>query len=208
MGFLSGLFGGGDDGSALIAQQEAEREARIRRGMDQINQIFAPYDEGFFDQQREAYVDYAMPQVEDQFVDARNQLGFALARQGIAHSSEANRRAGKLAGDRGLAVNDVLQSGRDVANDARRDLERERQTITAQLQATADPESAANAARAYADIADDSERFETIGPLFQNVTAGLVDMTRPTYGPYGEPQGSRIERLFGPSKDRSRVVRS
>lgn len=202
-------FIGGDDGSGATAQAQADaaaREARIREGMSQIEDIFAPYNDTFYDQMRGAYVDYAMPQVNDQYVKGRNQLQYALARQGLGYSSVANDKTADLSSERALATNDVLQRGRDTANDARRDLERERQTITAQLQATADPEAAALAARAQASLASDAGRYESLGPLFQNATAGLVDMTRPSYGPYGEPQGSALSRLFT-SSDRSKIVK-
>src|SRR3546814_1150118 len=87
------LFGGGGNSDAAEAarRDEEARQARIRAGMGQIDQTFSQFNDDYFDTRSKAYLDYATPQLEDQFAKAKEQLIFALSRGGNLNRSEEHK---------------------------------------------------------------------------------------------------------------------
>lgn len=171
--------GGGDDSYAREARQrEEQRQARIREGMTQIGQTFSQFDDNFFNRQRDAYVSYATPQLEDQYTNALTSLTSALARTGSLaslRSSVAAQKQGDLSRDYSLQRQNVVDQGIGQATQARRDIENSRSAIVSDLYATADPTAAAAASQARAQIATQQPTFSPLGMLFQNASAGLAD---------------------------------
>jgi len=67
--------GGGDGGAADEArrqraeaeQRERERQARISAGNAAINDTFSKFDDNFYSGRRNAYIDFATPQLQDEY---------------------------------------------------------------------------------------------------------------------------------------------
>lgn len=165
----------GDDGSADIRKREEERQARIKQGMASIDSTFSQFDDPFFDRRRQAYVSYAMPQVENQYTDALTNLTAALARSGLMQSSVAARKGGDLTKQYSLQRQNVVDQGLDASTQARRDIENSRSGLVSDLYATADPAAAAAGAAARAKIATQQPSYSPLGMLFQNAASGLAD---------------------------------
>ncbi|GLO68644.1 hypothetical protein MACH17_01610 [Phaeobacter inhibens] len=70
---------GGGDSSAQYRQDEQARQAAIRDGTAKIDETFAQFDDDFYTKQREAFLDFARPQLEDQRADASRELVYSLA---------------------------------------------------------------------------------------------------------------------------------
>lgn len=199
--------GGGDGGAKEARRREEERQARIRSGTDLINQQFGRYDDGFYDQRREAYMDYAQPQLQRQFSDVYTQLISALSRGGILQSSVGARKIGDLQRQYDLQKQGVVDTGLDYANQARRSVEDTRSSLIMDLQASADPAAAQQAALQRAQTLSAMPRFSPLGDLFSNVTAGIADyetagQNRALRDRYGLPQpqsplSRASERIFG-----------
>lgn len=179
--------GGADAAARAAAQQrkeEQDRQNRIRSGMAQVDQIFSPFNDTFFQGRGKAFLDFARPQLEDQYRKAREGLIFALARNGLTQSSVG---ADKL---KGLTTeynrNRQVIEGRasDEANRARQQVEQNRSELVSQLQATADPTAAARAAISRQQYLYATPGFDSLGNLFQNVTAGLADATNTAANKY------------------------
>lgn len=131
------------------------------------------FDEGFYDERSQAYLDYANPQVDEQFDDAQSALTYALARQGQLRGSLAVDRWGDLERDEGRARQQVGSRAQTFADQARQLVSGERAKLTQMLQSTADPSVvSSNLANVMAGLQARPE-FNPIGPLFQNATAGL-----------------------------------
>lgn len=158
-------------------QEEKQRQQRIRSGMGQIDQIFSPFNDAFFRRRGETFLSFARPQLEDQYGKAREALIYALSRNGLLNSSVAATKFGDL--KKSYDVNAQALEGRanDEANKARQTVEQNRSDLVAQLQATADPTAAANAAIARQTFLSSTPGYEPLGALFANVTAGLADAT-------------------------------
>lgn len=170
-------FGGGSSASDRYAQEQRQAEQfhkqQIQRGMGVIDSNFSKFDNGFFDGQAKHYVDFAMPQVNDQYADASRGLGYALARQGIGASSEGNRRTARLSGDFQLNRQSVVDKSRDVANQARQSVESARSGLIQNLYSTADPIAANKNSFSQAKYLAAPQAPDQVGTLFANSLDGL-----------------------------------
>src|SRR5690606_41058999 len=85
------------DRSAEIArQQEEERQRRIAAGKQRIDEIFAGFNDEFFDTAQNNYLNYYMPQLDDQFGRAREKTTAGLYRTGQIQGSSGARTMADL----------------------------------------------------------------------------------------------------------------
>lgn len=169
-------FGGGGESDKYAKEQRAAEQARQQRitmGLGSIDKQFSRFDDPFFAKQSQAYLDFAAPQIKQQYGDANRGLVYALARQGIGQSSEGNRRFGNLLQDQQLAQQGMVDKSRDVATSARKQIEDTRSNLVADLYATANPGAAAAGAISRAAYLMQPPGFNPVGQLFTNVLDGL-----------------------------------
>lgn len=143
-----------DNSAAQFQAQEAARaraaeEARaaaIREGTASIDEEFEGFNDDFYDQRDQTYMDYYQPQLNEQYEDALARLTYSLARAGTTNSSIAGDALADLATrrDRELAALNAARDA-DVTN-LRGRVQNEKSNLLAQLNATGDAEAAANAA--------------------------------------------------------------
>lgn len=185
-------------------QEEQARQDRIRQGTDTINSTFGQFDDPFFGDIRQSYIDYARPQLDRQFNDAREQLTYALARQGTLNSSTRGEQTADLQERRDLNLQDITDQARQFETDARNNVERARADLLTTLQATGDAEGASNAALSRASILSAPPSYSPLGQLFQDSTAllnqqaalerafalGQGGQNRQQTGLFGTPTGS------------------
>jgi len=196
-------FGGGGDKAAKEARKrEEERQARIRAGMEKINKTFEQFDDSFFGGRRKAYLDFAMPQLDEQYGKAKEALTFSLARGPGLASSAAADKAADLRREFDRNRQSILDEGLNVENAARTDLENQRSDLVNQLNVTADPEAAAGAALARGQLMASQPTFSPLGNLFANTTAVLAQASEAER----RRPGSTGVTLFGRSGGSSRVV--
>lgn len=168
---------GGNSGAREAAQaraDEAARQQRIREGTQRIGTIFdGQFNDQFFDRRRQAFVDYATPQLQDQYGDAQKQLTFALARGGNLNSSVRGEKAADLQKRFDLSQQEILDKGLSQATEARNAVEGARSDLIGMLNATGDAEGAANSAISRASALSQPAAFSPISGLFSDFTAGL-----------------------------------
>lgn len=167
-----GLFGtgGGGGGDADLRRQalaQAAGEGQLFSGRS------GGFDDDFFAGRKNAYLEYANPQLQDQYGDAQRELTFALARSGNLDSSaraQKESELSKLYSQRSREIGDqALQqetSARNAVEDARANL------ITT-LNATGDAEGAANSALARASALSQQPAYDPLGNLFVDFTGAL-----------------------------------
>lgn len=172
---MCGGGGGGNNGAREAREREARRQAALSQGMQAIDQSFAGFTDDFYDQRKQAYIDYAMPQLNRQHGTAAEDLTYALARSGLLESSVAARKQGDLAEQFQMQRQGIVDEGMRLANQARQDVAQARSSVVNDLYATENPAAAAAAAQARARIATAQPTFSPLGMLFQNVTSGLAD---------------------------------
>lgn len=168
---MCGGGGGGGDGGA--AEREAQRQRNITSGLNQINSIFGGFDDNFYDQRGQAYVDYATPQLEDQYSKAVENLTFALARNGRLDSSTAADQRSDLLRDYNLQKLAIQDKANDYSNRARSNVESSRSDLISLNSNLANPTQIAAEANARLAGLQAADSYTPLAPLFVNVGEAL-----------------------------------
>ena len=184
------MCGGGSDGSDEMLAYQKEQDAKQRRrreeGMQNVRAFFdgglttegerhEGFGDDFFDQRADAYEDFANPQIDNQFQDARLALMEGLSSANLYGSTAQQFGGDQLQRDLDQGRDQVARQGQQQSENARQQVSNQRQQMTSLVQSGADPgslpmESAANAL----DFADS---FDPVGQAFQGTTqlaAGAV----------------------------------
>ena len=166
--------GGGDGGAAEQRRQEEMRQQRVREGRDKIDETFAQFDQPFFDARRQSYIDYASPQLEDQFKDASRDLLLALTRSGLQNSSARARRFADLQKQYDTNARGIANKALDFENRARSSVESAKSDLYSQNQNLADPAMVAQNAMNRATTLTQMPSYNPLLALFEGVTAGIA----------------------------------
>ena len=176
-------FGGGGDDFLKdeYARQRAEEEARqgrITAGKAAIDSAMAGYDDDFYASQAQNYMDYATPQIEDQYTDAMRSLTRALARNGTSQSSMAAERRADLKTKLNNAQVDAARQGEAFANDTRTALAGVKNNLIAQNQSLADPTLIASMAANQSNAASQLPSYNPVAQIFADATSGLATQSQ------------------------------
>lgn len=131
------------------------------------------FNDAFFDKRAQAYQDFALPQVQQQYGDQQKALTFALARGGNLRSSLSSDKNAELDKDFTLQKQAVIDTGRDYANQGRADMAQQKASAVSMLQATADPDAAYNVAQTSANQLSAMPAFTPLTGVVKNVASGL-----------------------------------
>jgi hypothetical protein len=199
---MGGKGGGGE--AAAARADEAARQQRIREGTERVNTIFGDqFNDQFFDNKRQSFIDYAMPQVQDQRNKADRELLFAMDRAGQTEGSARADLSGELQKRFDLQSQKVRDDGLAFSTQARTNVEGARSDLVAMLNATGDAEGAANSALARSSALSQPAAFSPIGNLFADFTGALGTQAAAEraryYGGAGTPGSARYQTgLFAP----------
>lgn len=170
--------GGGDDylreQYEKQAAEEAARQARITEGKEAINSAFAGYDDTFYNERAQDYVDYATPQIEDQYKDAMKSLRIALARNNNLNSSYAAEKFADVKSDYLQGLTDAERKGMDYANQVRSSLASAQSNLQQQNASLADPTLIAQMAANSIASSTALPSYSPVAQLFAGVTDGLA----------------------------------
>jgi len=156
--------------AAEARAREEKRKADIQLGQTRINETFSQFDDPYYDARRTAYLDYANPQLNDQHEEARKNLTFNLARGGNLRSQAGIDQLAKLSQAFQFQQANTLSEADRQRQLLRDDVENERQQLFNQLDASADPDAASNAALTRSQfISGQVPAFSPLGDLFSNV---------------------------------------
>jgi hypothetical protein len=154
--------------NAITAQQrELDRQSRIKQGMSRIDGAFKGFDDKYYENYATANNEYNMPQAEEQYKTAGDELTFRHARAGTLNSSMSATNIADLAKQnaRGRAL--VLSQGDNAAANLRSRVAAEKSGIMQQLYASEDPDMAANAALTSSkNVGADQPSYSPLGQLF------------------------------------------
>ncbi|TXN10700.1 hypothetical protein FV219_06040 [Methylobacterium sp. WL122] len=153
---------------------EANRQATVRQGTQQINDTFGQFDDAFFDKQRQSYLNFALPQLDDQYGKAQRDLTFSLARDGNLNSSAQSYQNGQLQKAYDTNRTTIADQGQNYANQARSSVEDARSGLITTLNATGDASGAANSALARSSALAQPPAYSAIGDAFGAITGGLA----------------------------------
>lgn len=198
-----GKGGKGGSGAADAARaEEAARQERIRAGTQGINSTFdSQFNDDFYEERRQSYLDYATPQLQQQYDDARKELTYALDRAGTTDSSIRAEREAELQRAYDTNTRALSDTALNYENDARNDVESARASLIQQLNASADQDAAIQNATSRASALSAPVGYSPIGPMFSSFTSALGQQAQneQTAGLTGTSSYYNTG-LFGPNK--------
>lgn len=154
--------------------REEQRQGRIRAGTQRVDQTFSGFDDGFYNQRRDAFMGYYQPQLEDKFKDAREQLTFGLARAGTLRSSAAADKQTRLGQDYELQRAGIASKADGDVSQLRSRVSAERSALVSQLNATGDADRVSNEALARSQILQqDRPSYDMLPDIFGGVATGI-----------------------------------
>jgi hypothetical protein len=174
---LESILGtGGSSSNTYESAEEAEarRQAKVDKGLENINSVFSQYDDDFYDKSSDAYLDYYEPQLEDKYKDGLKELQFALARGGRFNSSTEVGKKGKAAEDLGFQKNELASGAVKAANDSRNSVATSKERMVNLNQVNADPDLASSLSNAQSGILNTPPKFDPLLDVFSNITEGLA----------------------------------
>lgn len=154
------------------AEEEA-RQAEIGKGMSSISDTFSQFDPTFFGGLSDSFVDYARPQLDEQFGDAGEQLTFSLARAGALDSSSRVDRESDLRRTYDTQLQSIADQGMGYATEAERSVEDARSSLVSSLNATGDSAAASQGALSQAQILSAPPTYSPLGQMFTDFSATL-----------------------------------
>lgn len=163
----------GDGGAAERRKAEEERQARIRDGDATITDQFKGFDDAFYDNRRQAYLDFAKPTVTDQYEDAFKQLTLALADSNLLNSSAGARRRADLLKKKGEYERQIAGKANEYANTARSQVESAKSDLRSQNMNIANPTLVAANAAQRAKSLNEVPVFDPLVNLFAGAAEGL-----------------------------------
>lgn len=183
------IFGGGSSNNDAKksakkqAKDEAARQARITTGVKSINDQFAGFNDPFYAGYSDAYTGAMLPQLEDQYTKAKRRVLFNLANRGLVNSSAATQEQGDLGTEYATGQATVKSKAAQAVDALKGDVENMRQSLTAQVQASADPDTAASlAATSAAGLKASAPPIDSLGNMFAELAAPVTSYAQMRYG--------------------------
>lgn len=131
------------------------------------------FGDDFFAKRRQSFIDYATPQLEDQYGNAQKELTFALARSGTLDSSIRGEQTGKLQQLYDLNKQKIGDEALSYETQSRNAVEDARANLIQTLNATGDAQGAANSALSRSQALSQPAAYSPLSQLFTDFTAGL-----------------------------------
>lgn len=173
------MGGGGDGGAAHQAQEaENERQNSVNNGMNNINNIFSQFDDNFYNKRRDAYLDYANPQLSSQYADANKQLTFQLARNGTLDSTARTGQDAQLAKLYAQGQTGIDNEALDYENTARNNIASAKSNLTSELVSTGNDNAATDAATSQAVVSSMPDIYQPVPALFSGFTGALAQQAQ------------------------------
>jgi len=163
---------------------------------------FKGFNEDFYNGRKQSYLDYALPQLDQQAADARKQLTFALDRSGTLNSSTRAEKEAQLQRETDAARQGLYDKANATATDARGNVEAARADLIKMLSSTGDVEGAVNSALSRANALSAPTAFSPLSALFDNFTSALGTQAaaeRAQYYSNGAVKAPFNTGLFAPS---------
>lgn len=165
---------GGSAGDGGAAAQEAKRQSTLDSGMSQISSVFSKYDPSFYAQRAADYTSYATPQMMQQYNQTKNNLAYALSRNGILNSGAAVADNAALGKTLGQNQTDIANSAQDQVNQLQTNVQGVRTNLTNQLIASGDPSTVSENANIETAGLNAPGAFQPLGNMFNDFTQSYL----------------------------------
>lgn len=165
-------IGGGapprDDSAERARREEEARNARIRDGETSINKAFEGFNDDYFNQYTDAYQNNYAPQLDEQYIKAKQKTTFGLSRTGNLQTSAGANRLGDLFQAYSDRKGEIADQALAAANDLRTRVEQNRSDLYTLNRGAADPAQATSMAAARAGVLQSPQTFSPLGDAFSS----------------------------------------
>lgn len=148
--------------------QQADRR-NLFEGFQEVDGI----GDDIHERQREAYLDYANPELDRQFDTMGDELVFALSRGGQLQSSVAAQRHGDLERQYSDERDQIAARGDRRVSDSRNQLAQEHSRLSDLAEQGTDVASLANEFGQATDALSQVQDFDPLGEVFADVVGGI-----------------------------------
>jgi len=156
--------------AAEMRAAEERRQANIMAGQGEIANAFGQFNDDFYNQRAQSYLDFANPQLERQYQDQQRSLVAALTRSGNLNSSTRAELMGKLQREYDEGKLQLANSARTYADQARAATDAARARLTESNASLADPGAVRTAAQAEASGLSINPNYQNLGTLLSNLS--------------------------------------
>ena len=167
-----GVGNAGDDPYASLRADEEARQGRIRNSVADIRSQFGRFDDNYLKGVSSSYLDYYLPQFNEQSKEARRQVVFNTPSAG---TSAFARRAGQLETDIGRQEANIRSQAQAQAQSQKAKLANQEETLISQAEGAGGIADASARAASAADIASTPEAFSPLGQLFAAYTGNVAN---------------------------------
>jgi len=166
---------GGSSGPSYQDWQEIARQQEIATGTKNINDTFdKQFTPEFFDNIKKGYLNFANPQLDQQFKDAQKQLTYSLTRSGNLDSSTRADQFGDLTTQYNANRQQIAGDAQGKAGASQDAVNSARSNLLSALSASGNAASAANSATAQASALSSAPSYSPIGDMFGGLTGALA----------------------------------
>ena len=172
IGSLTGAGASSDDAFDSIRQDEEARQARIKKSVEDIRGQFGKFDDNYLKGVSSSYLDYYLPQFNEQAKEARRQTVFNTPSAG---TSAFARRAGQLETDIGRQEANIRSQAQAQAQAQKARLANQEETLVSQAEGAGGIADAGARAASAAELASVPEPFSPLGQLFATYTGNVAN---------------------------------
>ena len=138
------MYSGTGDGG--VGAGEKLTQQKMDEGMATINDQFSKFGPDFYSKAAKDYTAYAMPQVMDQYHNTKNNLTYALARNGLMNSGAAVSKNAALQKQLGVSESNIANTAQDQSNTLEQNVANQRNQLVSQVESGTAPGQIANSA--------------------------------------------------------------
>lgn len=159
---MTSITKGAPDYEKEASKAATRKNKLIKQGKAQVESTFAPFDNDYYRQRVQAYINYALPQLGQQYRGVSNAMQFGYANRGLRGSSAEQQGKSKLGTEMAGRQQTIADEGVRQAQELQREIEAQKTNIMSQLYTAADPASAATSA---VNVASSFRAPSTFTPL-------------------------------------------
>lgn len=186
--------GSNGQADALLSQQK-QLEMAQNNAVGQVNNAFSGFTPDFYKGIGTAYQNYAMPQLQQQYQNSSNQLGFKLAGQGLGDSSQAQFLGSQLANTMSQGQTQIGQEAVNQENQLKQQVSQEQANLVGQASSSQNPNYAGAQALGVAQGFGTPSTFAPIGNLFNQF--GQQYLGSQVANTYGTATNNLNQNQFG-----------
>ena len=176
---------GSSNAGSQIASQQAQQQALTNQAVGNINQAFSGFTPQWFNQASNAYSNWAVPQLQQQFQQNQNGLNFQLANQGLLGSSQQQTGQNALQTNQNQAQQQIGQQALAQQQGLQQQVAQQKANLIGQAQTSTNPTATGQQALTTASQFAIPSSFQPLGNLFSNFAQQyLGNQQANTYNPY------------------------